>query len=83
MDYKAEAERIIELFLWFPKDETEQTRAKACAAMCVKEIIEAVEAFGYCHAMYDDYETGQITTTDEKNPTDHWNKVLEHINQNQ
>ena len=54
--------------------------SKQCALIAVNEIIEALEAFGYSNAMYDDFATGQITSTDKTCPTEFWLSVKEAIN---
>lgn len=50
-------------------------KAKQIAVFHVDGIIEAVEAFGYSGSIFDDYETGNITTTDEKDPSVYWREV--------
>lgn len=75
MDYKAEAERLIELFLNHVKSERPPKpngyyHAKACAAICVKEIIDSHVQVGW-------------SVTYKTNAYEYWNKVLEHINSNQ
>jgi hypothetical protein len=50
-----------------------------CALICAAEIIQSLEAFGYSGAMYDDYQTGRITTTDDRLPEEYWIKVKEEI----
>lgn len=74
MDYKAEAERLIELFLNHVKSERPPKpngyyHAKACAAICVKEIIKE-------YRFLENLQNANVKS-------DYWNKVLEHINQNQ
>jgi hypothetical protein len=49
------------------------------ALIAVDEIIEALESFGYSQTMFDDFETGNITTTDKKSPTEYFYKVKEEI----
>lgn len=56
------------------------TNSKICAIIVVDETIDALDMFGYCGGMYDDYETGQVTLIDEKHPTEYWYKVKEEIN---
>ncbi|HWY09834.1 MAG TPA: hypothetical protein VN026_00845 [Bacteroidia bacterium] len=53
--------------------------AQKCALIKVDGIIEALENFGYAMCMYDDFETGKITTTDDKNPCDYWREVKNEI----
>lgn len=45
----------------------------------VDSIINALEAFGYDGSMYDDYETGGITTTNEKDPCAYWRDVKKEL----
>lgn len=56
-----------------------KSRAKQCSLIAVNEIIEAVEAFAYTGAAYDDFETGKMTHTDKKAPTEYWREVKQHI----
>ena len=53
--------------------------SKAIAKLIVAETIEALNAFGYTGAMYDDFETGSIYTIDQKDPVVYWNNVLSEI----
>lgn len=81
MDYKQEAERLIELFLPHAFDRVmngvkghstkmELKHAKACAAICVQEIIKALGG--------DNYPAGSSVVPRE---IINYNKVLEHIKQ--
>lgn len=49
--------------------------AKDCAIIAVDGIIEALNAFGYVGAMYDDFETGDKVFTTDKDPTEFWQQV--------
>ncbi len=42
----------------------------------VREIINVLEHFGYSGIIYDDFETGGITTSDEKEPSQYWYEVI-------
>jgi len=62
-----------------PKEKADELRntfkGRFTAIFVVNEIIATLDHFGYSGIMYDDFETGQLTTTDEKLPEDYWNKV--------
>lgn len=45
------------------------------AIICVDEIIDCLEHFGYIGVMYDDFETGRISCADEKSPVEYWREV--------
>ena len=47
---------------------------KACL-VSVNQIIEAIECFGYAGCMFDDFETGRIVTTNDKDPSKYWQEV--------
>lgn len=49
--------------------------ATKMAIIAVDEIIEALNAFGYIGAMYDDFETGYKVSTTDKDPTEFWQQV--------
>ena len=57
-----------------------QTDAVECAIIAVDGIISTLYHFGYLGAMYDDFETGRIITTDEKLPEVFWNEVKNELN---
>lgn len=88
---KEKAQELIEKFREFVNSEIagetdfvfsrkQQTaNAKQCAIIAVNTTIAALEKFGYCGAMYDDFETGEITTTDETLPETYWQQVKAEI----
>lgn len=49
--------------------------AKECANIAVDEILKAVDNFGYTGTMFNDFETGQILMSDEKDPCAYWQLV--------
>ena len=79
MTPQEKADELIAKFIWNPQTKENMRKAHHAAALCVHQIIEVLDAFGYSGAMYDDFETGQITTTDELLPEVFWVKVLESL----
>ena len=75
MDYKQEAERIMDLFfhevLHYDVEFGHQL-AKACAAICVQEIISFLESDDHKNSSYYWRNSPEL---------ENWNKVLEHIKQ--
>jgi hypothetical protein len=49
--------------------------SKNLALIIVDETIEALGAFGYTGAFYDDFETGAMYHIDDKDPVEYWKKV--------
>lgn len=66
------ADKLIETFYYYP----------TCIKV-VKQIIEALEHFDYACAMYDDFETLLITTTDKTDPCEYWQKVMSILEEQQ
>lgn len=60
-----------------PKNKSEEmlTKYGSLAPIVIDEIIEVLDAFGYTNTMYDDFETGRMYTTEEKDPTEYYKKV--------
>jgi hypothetical protein len=53
--------------------------AKQCALIAVDQIIEALDVFNYTNTWYDDYYTGKMILTEDKDPSDYWKEVRKHI----
>ena len=53
--------------------------SKQCALIAVDEMLNALDSFGYTGCMYDDFETGHILYTDDKDPSDYWQEVKQEI----
>lgn len=53
--------------------------ARECALIAVKEIIDAMEVYGYSGTFYDDQETGEMVCNDKKSPVNYWNQVKTEI----
>lgn len=83
MTPKEKAEELIEKFEDKTKDNslvnTSYHYAVQCALICVEEIIESIEAFGYSNTFYDDYESGELTFIGDKNPCEYWRKVKQEL----
>jgi hypothetical protein len=56
------------------------SKPKQCALIAVDEILNVLKAFNYQGNMYDDFETGMLTTYKEDNPIYFWQSVKEEIN---
>lgn len=56
--------------------------AKQCALIAVDEILSALDSFGYTGCMYDDFETGHVLYTDDKDPSEYWQEVKQEIEKN-
>lgn len=59
--------------------DTDPMVVKQCAIIAVKLALEILESFGYQGAMYDDFETGNIVTTNEVDPIIYWQKLIEKL----
>lgn len=89
MTPKEKAKQLVEFcYVNLPDKHPEDTSdihewlaSRKLALMCVAEIIQALESFSYNGAMYDDFETGKITITDEKLPEEYWKQVRLEIEQ--
>ncbi len=53
--------------------------AKKCALINVDQTIEALDVFNYTGTWYDDYYTGQMILTEDKDPSEYWKEVRKHI----
>lgn len=57
-----------------------EDNAKKCALICVEEILEFSDWFGYCGVMYDHPEKGRCIINDDIDPSTYWQSVKEEIN---
>lgn len=79
MTPEEKAQEIIDKYLPLSYFGAHRDQAQKCATLCVEQIIEALEMFGYTSTFYDSFVTGKMTTTEADNPTCYWSEVLEHI----
>lgn len=54
-------------------------QAKQCALVAVDEILDVISAFAYSNTIYDDFEKGKMTRSDNTSPELYWVKVKEEI----
>lgn len=81
MNPKEKANELIEIYSEYQIGESGLSHhcVVKIALSCVDQIIDALEAFSYSGAMYDDFETRKIAHTDEKCPADYWRKVRKEL----
>ena len=65
--------------MWAGDVNTTHQNCKQCALIAVDEMLNALDSFGYTGCMYDDFETGHILYTDDKDPSDYWQEVKQEI----
>lgn len=83
MNPKKKAEELVEKYQKIKhsvSNHMQSKRSVQCSIIAVDEIIAAFNNFGYIGAMYNDFETGRIVTTDEILPETFWNEVKNELN---
>ena len=79
MTPKEKAEELVDKFYPMFTNSVRDTLAKQCALIAVDEMLSALDSFGYTGCMYDDFETGRILYTDDKDPSEYWQEVKQEI----